>query len=147
MKNLLVKEETLVVLTRVGFLGGFFAFTLTSTMGRLALPPFHPLSLSLFLPLLLLGRRKLSCGRKLLRPRLRPQRRLRPRFSAPDRGQQAQPPARHTTQLPSTWPLGSAPRRPTRHMRRWQLLPVLARQRDLCLAADPHHPQGTDRQS
>jgi len=145
-----VFEEQVVAtpkpLTRVGFLGRLFPFALAFAMCGLAFAPFRPLSFPLFLPLLLLSRRQRTGRGKVLRPRLWPQGRFRPRFPQPNGGQEAQASARDTAQFASPWPFRPTPRCLTRHMRRGQLVQLLGWVADLGLAADPHHPQRTDRQ-
>src|SRR2546425_7271480 len=110
-------------LTRVGFLGGLFPFALA--MGHLAFTPFHSLSFPLLLPLLLLGRRQRTGGRKVLRPLLRPQRRCWPCLPQPNGSDQAQASARHTTQVASAWSLRPTARPLTRHLCRRQLVQLL----------------------
>src|SRR5512135_2369912 len=133
-------------LTRVGFLSRLLPFALAHTTGRLPFAPLHPLPLALFEPLLLLCARLGARGRKVLGPRLRPQGRLRPCLCQPHGSDQTQASAREATELASAWSLRPAARRLARHMPRRQLVQVAGWLADLRLRADPHHPQGTDRQ-
>src|SRR5947208_5352836 len=84
------ERATTRALTRVGFLGHLFPFAPDRTTGRLASASFHPLAFPLFLPLLLLCWRQRAGGRKVLRPRLRPQSCWRPRLPQPNGGDEAQ---------------------------------------------------------
>src|SRR6266516_1405733 len=65
--------EPLGELTRVGFLGRLCPFALARAKGCLPFAPFHSLPFSLFLSLVLRCGRPRTGGRKVLRPRLRPQ--------------------------------------------------------------------------